>query len=162
MPFLDSFSISSNVLVIFVLLRVLYSQRLKKRQIHLSTKCQSKLSWNSWSQRGLFFGLSFSSTLLLNPETTIKIDKSGESSDLNYEKGQFRHSYGSKFWKTMTYVRPFTVILRKLFILFLPYLRMDQHFKTCGWKSKHQVEPSRKGALVWETQTSKGKLVQQR
>ena len=32
------FFISSNVSVIFVLLRVLYSQRLKKRQIHLSTK----------------------------------------------------------------------------------------------------------------------------
>ena len=38
MPFLGSCSISSNVLVIFVLLRVPYSQRLKKRQIHLSTK----------------------------------------------------------------------------------------------------------------------------
>ena len=31
-----------------------------------------------------------------------------------------------KFEK-LTYARPFTVILRKRFILFLPYLRMDQH-----------------------------------
>ena len=30
-------------------------------------------------------------------------------------------------FERLTYARPFTVILRKRFILFLPYLRMDQH-----------------------------------
>ena len=34
----------------------------------------------------------------------------------------------------MTYVRPFTVILRKLF-LFLPYLRMDNNLKLMGEKA---------------------------
>ena len=34
----------------------------------------------------------------------------------------------------LTYAPPFTVILRKRFILFLPYLRMDQHFKLMGEK----------------------------
>ena len=33
----------------------------------------------------------------------------------------------------MTYARPFTVIHENfLLLLFLPYLRMDQHFKTRG------------------------------
>ena len=30
-------------------------------------------------------------------------------------------------FERLTYALPFTVILRKRFILFLPYLRMDQH-----------------------------------
>ena len=30
-------------------------------------------------------------------------------------------------FERLTYARPFTVILRKRLILFLPYLRMDQH-----------------------------------
>ena len=30
-------------------------------------------------------------------------------------------------FERLTYARAFTVILRKHFILFLPYLRMDQH-----------------------------------
>ena len=30
-------------------------------------------------------------------------------------------------FERLSYARPFTVILRKRFILFLPYLRMDQH-----------------------------------
>ena len=30
-------------------------------------------------------------------------------------------------FERLTYARSFTVILRKRFILFLPYLRMDQH-----------------------------------
>ena len=162
MPFLGSCSISSNVLVIFVLLRVPYSQRLKKKQIHLSTKKSKQTVLKLVVPERTFLWPIIFIDVTSKPGTTIKIDKRRESTDLNYEKGQFRYFYGSKFWKAMTYVPPFTVILRKLFILFLPYSRMDQHFKTCGWKSKHQVEPSQKGALVWETQTSKGKLVQQR
>ena len=38
-------------------------------------------------------------------------------------------------FERLTYARPFTVILRKRFILFLPYLRMDNNLKLMGKKA---------------------------
>ena len=92
------------------------------------------------------------STLLLNRESTIKIDKSRESTDLNYEKGQFRYSYGSKFWKVdlcTSFHCDFTKTFYFIFALFT-----NGPTPTRGWKSKHQVEPSRKATLSLSILTS--------
>ena len=56
-------------------LRVLYRKRLKKRQIHLSTKNSKQTVLKLVVPEGTFLWPIILSTLLLNHETTIKIDK---------------------------------------------------------------------------------------
>ena len=110
----------------------------------------------------LFLDLSFSSTLLLNRETTIKIDKNRGSTDLHYEKGQFHYSYGSKFWKAKSYARPFTVIHENFLFYIFPIYELTNTLKLVDKKKQtpSRTNPQR-NFLVWETE-SKTKLVQQR
>ena len=56
-------------------LRVLYRKRLEKRQIHLSTKNSKQTVLKLVVPEGTFLWPIILSTLLLNHETTVKIDK---------------------------------------------------------------------------------------
>ena len=137
-------------------LRVLYRKRLEKRQIHVSTKNSKQTVLKLVVPEGTFLWPIILSTLLLNHETSIKIDK---NHPLALSKGPFHHSYSSKIWKGYDFIcmHGLSLWFTKAFYFIFAPVWMDQHFKTRGWESKHHVEPSRNGTFWFERLNQKPK-----